>query len=154
MANTETSARELQPFSCLICRQRKVKCDRRDPCSNCVRACQDCNFVVPVRGKRKRTKPVQEGLHAKLRRYEEILKAQGVTLDGKGDVDESAQPPRVPITSSVFDDAATEISHSSLPTTSPVGPALTPESLPFHQQTPSASTPRLTNGKETSKYPT
>ncbi|KAJ3570988.1 hypothetical protein NPX13_g5538 [Xylaria arbuscula] len=28
--------------SCILCRQRKVKCDRRQPCSNCVRAGTNC----------------------------------------------------------------------------------------------------------------
>ncbi|KAI2635323.1 hypothetical protein GGS21DRAFT_515277 [Xylaria nigripes] len=28
--------------SCVLCRQRKVKCDRRQPCSNCVRARAEC----------------------------------------------------------------------------------------------------------------
>lgn len=28
--------------SCILCRQRKVKCDRRQPCSNCVRAGSNC----------------------------------------------------------------------------------------------------------------
>lgn len=28
--------------SCVLCRQRKVKCDRRQPCSNCVRAGANC----------------------------------------------------------------------------------------------------------------
>ncbi|KAK5636833.1 hypothetical protein RRF57_012546 [Xylaria bambusicola] len=28
--------------SCILCRQRKVKCDRRQPCSNCVKAGSNC----------------------------------------------------------------------------------------------------------------
>ncbi|RWA14308.1 hypothetical protein EKO27_g779 [Xylaria grammica] len=28
--------------SCVLCRQRKVKCDRRQPCSNCIRAGANC----------------------------------------------------------------------------------------------------------------
>ncbi|KAI1356415.1 hypothetical protein F5Y01DRAFT_267266 [Xylaria sp. FL0043] len=28
--------------SCVLCRQRKVKCDRRQPCSNCIRAGSNC----------------------------------------------------------------------------------------------------------------
>lgn len=66
---------DLKGFSCLTCRQRKVKCDRRTPCSNCVKAEKQCSFIPPVRGKRKRTKRPKEGLHAKLKRYEELLKS-------------------------------------------------------------------------------
>ncbi|KAL4904771.1 hypothetical protein BDW74DRAFT_185366 [Aspergillus multicolor] len=31
--------------SCLACRQRKLKCDRQQPCSNCHRAGRDCVFM-------------------------------------------------------------------------------------------------------------
>lgn len=72
---------QLKRFSCLTCRQRKVKCDRRDPCSNCVKAARECSFVPPVRGKRRRTKPAKEGLHARVRRYEEMLKSFGAKID-------------------------------------------------------------------------
>jgi hypothetical protein len=34
-----------------------------------------------LRGKRKRTKPPKEGLHAKLRRYEELLKSYGANVE-------------------------------------------------------------------------
>lgn len=84
---------ELKDHSCLICRQRKVKCDRRNPCSNCVKGVQQCTFVAPTRGKRKRTKPPREGLHAKVRRYEELLKSYGVKIepeDSDGDSDSEA----------------------------------------------------------------
>jgi hypothetical protein len=67
--------------SCLPCRQRKVKCDRHTPCSNCLRAGKDCSFVPPVRGKRKKTKIPKEGLHAKLRRYEELLRSYGADIE-------------------------------------------------------------------------
>jgi hypothetical protein len=71
----------LRPHSCLSCRQRKVKCDRHTPCSNCVKAGKQCSFILPVRGKRKRTKVPKEGLHAKLRRYEELLRSYGVNIE-------------------------------------------------------------------------
>jgi hypothetical protein len=77
-------------YSCLPCRQRKVKCDRRTPsCSNCVKGEKQCSFVPPVRGKRKRTKGPREGLHARLKRYEELLKAYGAQLEPSEDFDDS-----------------------------------------------------------------
>lgn len=83
---------ELKPFSCLVCRQRKVRCDRTSPCANCTRAEIACEYVAPVRGKRKRTKPPREGLHAKVRRYEELLKLRGISLHdvSQGDEEEDA----------------------------------------------------------------
>lgn len=72
---------ELKGFSCLSCRQRKVRCDQRAPCLNCTKAKKQCSFIAPVRGKRKRTKPPRETLHARLRRYEEMLKSYGAKIE-------------------------------------------------------------------------
>ncbi|KAL5089004.1 hypothetical protein Trisim1_006148 [Trichoderma cf. simile WF8] len=80
---------DLKGFSCLSCRQRKVKCDRRTPCLNCVKAERQCSFVAPVRGKRKRTKPPRETLHARVKRYEEMLKAYGAKIEPCDDSDMS-----------------------------------------------------------------
>jgi Zn(2)-Cys(6) binuclear cluster domain-containing protein len=79
----------LKPYSCLTCRQRKVKCDRRTPCSNCGKAGKQCSFIPPVRGKRTKTKIPREGLHAKLRRYEELLKSYGANIGPSEDGAES-----------------------------------------------------------------
>jgi hypothetical protein len=75
------NATDLKRFSCLTCRQRKVKCDRRNPCSNCTRAARQCSFIPPVRGKPKRRSTPKEGLHAKLKRYEELLKSYGADIE-------------------------------------------------------------------------
>lgn len=72
---------DLKGYSCVSCRQRKVRCDRRAPCMNCTKAERRCDFVAPVRGKRKRTKPPRETLHARLRRYEEMLRAYGAKIE-------------------------------------------------------------------------
>lgn len=81
MAEQLGSDAGLKPHSCLPCRQRKVKCDRHTPCSNCVKAGKQCSFIPPVRGKRKRTKVPKEGLHAKVRRYEELLRSYGANIE-------------------------------------------------------------------------
>lgn len=86
---------EMKEFSCYACRQRKVKCDRREPCANCVRADAACEYVQPTRGKRTKTKPPRESLHAKIARYERILEKHGEGLtpsldhDGQSSVAES-----------------------------------------------------------------
>ncbi|KAE9372518.1 putative fungal-specific transcription factor [Stipitochalara longipes BDJ] len=90
MAEQFGSDAGLKLHACLPCRQRKVKCDRHTPCSNCVRAGKQCSFVPPVRGKRKRTKVPKEGLHAKLRRYEELLRSYGANIEpSEADGDDS-----------------------------------------------------------------
>lgn len=41
-SNSPQSAQPAHLRSCVLCRQRKVKCDRRQPCSNCIRAKASC----------------------------------------------------------------------------------------------------------------
>jgi Fungal Zn(2)-Cys(6) binuclear cluster domain len=86
-----TQSPATESFACLTCRQRKVKCNRLNPCSNCQRAEQPCNFVAPIRGKRKRTKPPRESLHDKLKRYERLLEFHGVKIEPQDGDDESDQ---------------------------------------------------------------
>jgi hypothetical protein len=88
----------LQPYSCLLCKTRKVKCDRVSPCSNCRRAGADCVFRAPApprrkkrsekEGGRRREVSVGRGVQARLRKYEGLLRGMGVRVDGL-DVDES-----------------------------------------------------------------
>ena len=97
MAEQPRPDADLKSNSCVTCRQRKIKCDRHNPCSNCVKAARLCSFIPPVRGKRKRTKAPKEGLHAKLRRYEELLKSHGAKIepseyDGDSDSETVSQP--------------------------------------------------------------
>lgn len=77
----EQSGGTLPGFSCSTCRQRKIKCDRRTPCSNCIKTGAHCNFIAPARNKRRRTKPPKEGLHARLKRYERLLRSYGAQLE-------------------------------------------------------------------------
>ena len=47
---------ESQRYACLSCRQRKLKCDRKQPCANCIARSVDCKqqqFPSPARGIRK-----------------------------------------------------------------------------------------------------
>ena len=80
---------ELKNYSCLTCRQRKVKCDRHNPCCNCVKAARQCSFIPPVRGKRKKSQAPKETLHAKLKRYEDLLKSYGAKIEASEYDDDS-----------------------------------------------------------------
>ncbi|KAM0245660.1 hypothetical protein ACHAQJ_010500 [Trichoderma viride] len=44
----------LRIWSCVTCRRRKVKCDRRDPCSNCIKNQIECHFPATGRLPRRR----------------------------------------------------------------------------------------------------
>lgn len=73
--------RGLQPHSCVICQRRKVKCDRYDPCSNCVKHRVECEYRAPAPPRRRKRQSPDPQLQAKMRRYEEILQKHGVKVD-------------------------------------------------------------------------
>ena len=80
----------LNSRSCTTCRKRKVKCDKRHPCSNCNRAAIECVFPGPGRAPRRNRKPPDTELLARLRRLEGVVQSLG-----KG-VDEEAEPTNEP----------------------------------------------------------
>lgn len=66
---------------CVLCQQRKVRCDRLYPCGNCKKASAECSSpaTLPTR-KRKRRFPEAE-LLARLRKYEHHLKGYGADIE-------------------------------------------------------------------------
>lgn len=76
--------------SCVLCQQRKVRCDKQKPCSNCVKAGAECR-VVPPQPPRRRKKRLQErDLLERLKKYEDLLREHNIDFealehDGKPD---------------------------------------------------------------------
>lgn len=73
-----------QPLSCTHCRQRKIKCDKSNPCSNCKRSGLDCVFPERVRHPKKRrdgSKANNEELLRRLGRMEELI--EKLKVEGK-----------------------------------------------------------------------
>ena len=80
-ANTMTPTKSLKHYSCALCHRRKVKCDRKDPCTYCVThrvPCVPTTLAAPR--PRKRRFPEAE-LLARLRRYEAALKSYGADIE-------------------------------------------------------------------------
>jgi len=73
--------RPTKAFSCVRCFERKVKCDKQHPCSGCVRSKAECVFRVPAAPRRKKKRPQEEILLAKLKQYEELLQSKGINVD-------------------------------------------------------------------------
>jgi len=71
--------------SCVLCQNRKVKCDRQKPCSNCIKARAECIPSAPSVPRRRRRKLSEQDLAARLRRYEHLLKKNGVKIDEEDD---------------------------------------------------------------------
>ncbi|KAF1846074.1 uncharacterized protein K460DRAFT_417228 [Cucurbitaria berberidis CBS 394.84] len=69
------------PRSCVTCRRRKVKCNKKNPCSNCVRAKIECIFPGPGRAPRKSRKPADAELLDRLRRLEGVVSSLNAQVE-------------------------------------------------------------------------
>lgn len=70
--------------SCVLCQQRKVRCDKNKPCANCVKAKVECR-VIPPQPPRRRKKRLQErDLIDRLKKYESLLADNGVKFEPIG----------------------------------------------------------------------
>lgn len=67
-------------LACTLCQQRKVKCDRRFPCANCVKAQAQCIPAVLTRPQRKRRFP-ERALLDRLRSYEDLLTQNNIAFE-------------------------------------------------------------------------
>ena len=97
MSEAFTSVRSPHRRSCLLCRSRKIKCDRQQPCAACVRATSTC--VYPGGTGRAPKRPQQSASNsavlARLDRLEGIIRQldsqqteqqpQPQALDSQGD---------------------------------------------------------------------
>lgn len=67
-------------LACVLCQQRKVKCDRRFPCANCVKSRAQCVPATLLPRQRRRRYPERELLN-RLRNYEELLRQNNISFD-------------------------------------------------------------------------
>lgn len=70
--------------SCQLCQQRKVRCDRTKPCSNCVRAGVECRVVPPQPPRRRKKRIPERDLVDRLRKYETLLAQNGIEFESLG----------------------------------------------------------------------
>lgn len=81
--------------SCVTCRRRKVRCNKRSPCSNCLKAGIDCVFPPPGRAPRKSAKrPPDAELLSRLRRLEGVVEhLSGRSVEAGGSINVSPTQP-------------------------------------------------------------
>lgn len=65
-------------LACSLCARRKVKCDKGEPCSSCVKARASCVYESLSTARRPRRKALDEELQARLTRYEELMQKHNV----------------------------------------------------------------------------
>ncbi|KAL4881245.1 fungal-specific transcription factor domain-containing protein [Aspergillus karnatakaensis] len=81
--------------SCITCRRRKVRCNKRSPCSNCTKAGIECIFPPPGRAPRKVKRPQAENteLLSRLRQLESIVEA-AITNPNNAQTQSTQSPPQ------------------------------------------------------------
>jgi hypothetical protein len=65
-------------YSCVVCVQRKVRCDKAKPCQNCLRAGIACEVAPPPPPRRRKRKLDERELVRRLAKYEELMDRNGV----------------------------------------------------------------------------
>lgn len=61
------------PRSCHACNSKKIKCDKKDPCSACTRAGRPCAFPSPGPRKRRTRKVIMADMASRISSLEETL---------------------------------------------------------------------------------
>ncbi|KIX10125.1 uncharacterized protein Z518_01206 [Rhinocladiella mackenziei CBS 650.93] len=67
----------LHKNACSLCARRKVKCDKGEPCANCLKAQAQCLYEVPA-PPRPRKRAADDELFARLARYEDLMRKHNV----------------------------------------------------------------------------
>ena len=75
-----TNHAQSRKHPCVLCQQRKVKCDRSIPCANCNKARVDCISTTSIPPRKRKKRFSEAELLARLSRYEEHLKGYGADL--------------------------------------------------------------------------
>ena len=67
-------------LACMRCQQRKLKCERRFPCANCVTTGSDC-VPTPVMPRQRRRRFTERELLDRIRRYEGLLQQNDIMFE-------------------------------------------------------------------------
>jgi hypothetical protein len=67
-------------LACLLCQQRKVKCDRKFPCGNCIKSGAQCIPATKASRRRRRRFPERDLLE-RLRKYEDLLRQNNIQFE-------------------------------------------------------------------------
>lgn len=116
---TSLPERPAKAFSCIRCFERKVKCDKENPCSNCVKSRVECVFRVPPAPRRRKKRPQEEILLARLKQCEDLLRSKGI------EVDTSESPSQGPVPSGPLSrDTSLPSPDTGLSGNRPIGPVV------------------------------
>jgi hypothetical protein len=88
---SKVSRSSVNVYSCVLCRQRKIKCDKQQPCTSCTTARKECvqSTPAPPRRRKERVKLTEEQLLRRLRQYETLLKSYGAKIEDLEKLDDN-----------------------------------------------------------------
>jgi hypothetical protein len=75
----KSSAKTQRVLACVLCHQRKVKCDRKFPCTNCIRSGAQCVQGTVARRRQRISLPKKDLLN-RLHSYEDLLRKYEVLM--------------------------------------------------------------------------
>lgn len=84
--------RSQRVLACVLCQQRKVKCDRTFPCANCLRFQKEC-IPATVTPRRSRCRYPERDLLKRIRKYETLLRQNDIefrALQSEAEANESS----------------------------------------------------------------
>ena len=71
----------LRVLACVLCQQRKIKCDRSFPCANCRKSHAQCVPAATLPPRRRRRRLPERELLDRLRRYEGLLRQNNIDFE-------------------------------------------------------------------------
>lgn len=78
---TSQFSRPHRILSCMLCQQRKVKCDRKFPCANCVKSRAQCVPASLAGPRQRRRRFPERELLERLRKYEDLLRQNNIKFE-------------------------------------------------------------------------
>ncbi|KAJ8071803.1 hypothetical protein OCU04_002117 [Sclerotinia nivalis] len=75
-----SSSKPRRVLACMLCQQKKVRCDRNHPCSHCVKSRVECVPATQLPRQRRRRFP-ERVLLDRLRKYEDLLRQNNIKFE-------------------------------------------------------------------------
>lgn len=94
----QSSTKPQRVLACMLCHQRKVKCDHKFPCANCIRAGAQCVPGTMARRQQRRSPPKKELLERLrnsedlVRKYEDLLRENNVKFGPDSRIPSAEKP--------------------------------------------------------------
>ena len=94
-------------LACVLCQQRKVKCNRQFPCSNCIKSRAQC-VPATLLPRRPRRKLPERDLLDRLHKYEDLLRKHNIDFESKDDATPTSAKSAVSPSDNELDEDADE----------------------------------------------